>query len=375
MPEQSAAPLKFYQAGAARGTTPSFATFPWWPFNSAFKLATISAATPPSHTAQDGWSLVLQRGRNAALHSLNGNTKLLITPLGPHLQAKAQLQLSTLIPPSQSSPQIAQPTPQYHRSFLLRLQTQLKTPSVTVPFLPSTLVNRSLLPVQSIPQAQGSAHTAPPSRSGRRIKYQTPKGTFVVYRSKKKKNKTRFHTSIQNSRIKNLNLEKSRTPPPRGVPGAILASEECSPPKGGAKVGARGAESRRTRRRAYRQWRAYHNQCLTQGADSQGSHRTLSTKATQTRAKWYRHSLFWQAAITRKKKPQVEEPRTTPPLSYNSKLRIGALNVQGMADTLKLKSILQLMDSHKLGGCHLKRDQKHIVLLIFIRATPCHPVG
>ena len=67
------------------------------------------------------------------------------------------------------------------------------------------------------------------------------------------------------------------------------------------------------------------------------------------------------------------EPKTTPPLSYNSKLRIGALNVQGMADTLKVKSLVQLMDTHRLGVIMLSEtrstsyysylSEQHLVVL------------
>ena len=38
----------------------------------------------------------------------------------------------------------------------------------------------------------------------------------------------------------------------------------------------------------------------------------------------------------------------TPPLAYHSKLRIGSLNVQGLAETLKLKTIIQIMSEHNL---------------------------
>ena len=50
----------------------------------------------------------------------------------------------------------------------------------------------------------------------------------------------------------------------------------------------------------------------------------------------------------RKKKPKPSKHKTTPPLAYHAKLRIGALNVQGMAETLKLKSILQIMNEQNL---------------------------
>ena len=52
--------------------------------------------------------------------------------------------------------------------------------------------------------------------------------------------------------------------------------------------------------------------------------------------------------MQRKRKGRPGKAKTAPPLDYKAKLRIGALNVQGMADTLKLKSILNLMQSHNL---------------------------
>ena len=131
--------------------------------------------------------------------------------------------------------------------------------------------------------------------------------------------------------------------------------------------------SRRTRRRAYRAWCRYHNQGLDQGADSPEPPRLESTKATPKRSKWFQQTLHWQEGATRRKKPLKGEPKTTPPLSYNSKLRIGALNVQGMADTLKVKSLVQLMDTHRLGVIMLSEtrstsyysylSEQHLVVL------------
>ena len=98
-----------------------------------------------------------------------------------------------------------------------------------------------------------------------------------------------------------------------------------------------------------------------------------STKATPKRSKWFQQTLHWQEGATRRKKPLKGEPKTTPPLSYNSKLRIGALNVQGMADTLKVKSLVQLMDTHRLGVIMLSEtrstsyysylSEQHLVVL------------
>ena len=52
--------------------------------------------------------------------------------------------------------------------------------------------------------------------------------------------------------------------------------------------------------------------------------------------------------MQRRKGRKVRNLPTTTPLEYGSSLRFGALNVEGMADTLKLKSSIQLMVEHKL---------------------------
>ena len=135
---------------------------------------------------------------------------------------------------------------------------------------------------------------------------------------------------------------------------------------------ARGT-GRKARRRAYRQWRRHHNQGSDRGADSPGPLRLESTKATPKRSKWFQQTLHWQEGAPRRKKPTKAEPKTTPPLSYNSKLRVGALNVQGLADTLKVKSLVQLMQEHNLGVIMLSEtrstsyysylSEQHLVVL------------
>ena len=75
---------------------------------------------------------------------------------------------------------------------------------------------------------------------------------------------------------------------------------------------------------------------------------TQPQQAAQTRAQWFKHSLFWQEQHKRKKALRVTNYPTTPPLSYDRKVKIGSLNVQGFADTLKLKNSIQLMQEHNL---------------------------
>ena len=130
----------------------------------------------------------------------------------------------------------------------------------------------------------------------------TPEGKYSSYRSRKGR---RPHRPHRNSRIKNSHLVLSRTPPPRGVPGTHRVNEGRTPTQGGANVVTRGT-SRRTRRRAYRAWRRYHNHGLDQGADSPEPPRLESTKATPKRSKWFQQTLHWQEGATRRKKPFFE---------------------------------------------------------------------
>ena len=73
-----------------------------------------------------------------------------------------------------------------------------------------------------------------------------------------------------------------------------------------------------------------------------------STKATPRRAKWFTGTIWKQETAPRNKRPKVSKNKITPPLAYNSKLRIGSLNVQGLAETLKLKTIIQIMSERNL---------------------------
>ena len=84
------------------------------------------------------------------------------------------------------------------------------------------------------------------------------------------------------------------------------------------------------------------------GADSLLATPPKSTKVSQNKAAIFRHAIEWQQHIQRKKKPARERIQTTPPLAYNYELRVGAQNVQGMADTLKLKNLVLMMAEHSL---------------------------
>ena len=147
-----------------------------------------------------------------------------------------------------------------------------------------------------------------------------------------------------------VNSYKRRSPPPRGAPGPrSRGSEECSPQRGWEQAADRGATGRRARRRAYRLWRGSCNkELLKRLGPSQHTH-PQPKNAAPNRAAWFRNNVFWQEACRRKKSKRVTKFPTTTPLGYGVKVKFGALNVQGMADTLKLKNAKQLMQEHHLG--------------------------
>ena len=91
------------------------------------------------------------------------------------------------------------------------------------------------------------------------------------------------------------------------------------------------------------------------------------------RAQWFKKTIYWQHQHKRKKGAKPRKSPTTPPLAYGSKLRIGAINVQGMADTLKLKNLILLMAEHNLDLLMLSEtkstsyysytSEQHLVIL------------
>ena len=52
--------------------------------------------------------------------------------------------------------------------------------------------------------------------------------------------------------------------------------------------------------------------------------------------------------MRRKKSKKITNFSTTTPLEYGSSFRFGCLNVQGFADTLKLKNATQIMEEQGL---------------------------
>ena len=61
--------------------------------------------------------------------------------------------------------------------------------------------------------------------------------------------------------------------------------------------------------------------------------------------------------MRRKKAKKIKNLPTTTPLDYGSSLRFGGLNVQGFADTLKLKNAIQLMEEHRLDVLFLSETK------------------
>ena len=310
-------------------------------------------SAPVQQGSNKGFEVVLCRNRNKSQHTLNGNTR-------------TTLCLNTLIP-----------EPSYPRALLLSFrpdhptQAQATKPHLKPPYsLLPTLVDRPL----TTPQGSLGFHRHHSvSRSGRRIKIRNSDGSFTCYR----RTKGRHAHRIQ--RINRIhNLGKPPTPPPRGVPGTALAViEECPQRGGGKSKPQQGATKRAARRRAYRKWRREFAQRAGAGADTRAdtppSSSTQSTKTTQKTSKWYRQALHWQEHMKRNKKPKPPKSNTTPPLAYGAKMRIGALNVQGMADTLKLKTALQLMKESNLDVMMLSEtkstsyysyiSEQHLVIL------------
>ena len=79
-------------------------------------------------------------------------------------------------------------------------------------------------------------------------------------------------------------------------------------------------------------------------------------QAAPSRA-WFHHAIYWQEHFRRRKGRKVINFPTTTPSSYNRKLKFGSLNVQGFADTLKLKNSLQIMKEHDLDVLFLSETK------------------
>ena len=285
---------------------------------------------PPKPASSVGYDLVKQARLNKQAHIANGNTTLSLAWSGTQLVAKPVISLSNLLP---------LPSSVYHRALLRQARPQ-HSPEARPDCLPFVTASP-----QTTPLLQGSAQTAHSHASSG--------STGIRHFYKPPKPKVRGPTFHKHPRINGIrgihNLNTSRAPPPRGTPGAEQADEECPPKAKEPHAQSRGANRRRARRALYRSWRRQCKQCLVHGAGSRTPVPSQLTKATP-RAKWFRQAMLWQHTVqTRhKRKKKVTQLPTTPPLPYRTKLRIGSLNVQGFADTLKLKSALQVMAGNRI---------------------------
>ena len=266
-----------------------------------------------------GYLKYLQQIRNKSQHSLMGNT------------VRQVLLLDYLIEDS-----FSQLT--YSKGTLL----SYKPPAPNRPQLPVI----SLRDSWTIPQS----HPTLPSkrRTGRRIRIQASNGNFVNFKPKKKPSPRDNHNSvIHKNSTTTGSAANSASQRHAGSP--FWASEARPPSRGGEHTSSLGARRRRTCRRSYRAWRRECNQRRLRGEDSLLATPPKSTKVSLKRSAIFRNTIEWQEHIERKQKPTRERLQTTPPLAYNYKLRLGAQNVQGMADTLKLKNLILMMSEHRLG--------------------------
>ena len=346
------------------------------------------------HSGMEGFSIVKQQLHNKLMHAMNGNTTLRLQWKGSEIQAHTQANIiqclqapfyhSTLhsTPLSQTSGSrvgIYEHTPITPSAPLNTKQDCIKQEDF---FMSKLQLSREfMLSIrnamnfdESAPQIAtrfvGTARPATPvhnnPRTGRRIGFRNQEGKQFF----KKRPKARRDWVCRIHGIK----QSSRTPPPVGAPGSHFGTnKECAPQQAPAKVFSRGAYRRRLLRRAYRKWSREHKQACGQGVGSPNTAGSLPKKATQSRASWFRKSLYWQQHHVRRKKVRTTNYPTTTPISYGYRFRLATLHVQGFPDTLKLKNCIQLMKEHKLDVLFLTEtksqsyytytSEQHLVIL------------
>ena len=202
----------------------------------------------------------------------------------------------------------------------------------------------------------------PPSRTGKRRVCFTTDGRKILFKYKPKSSKkTLIH---EFDTIKSTKLTH-RTPPPRGTPGAFKANEEC-PQKEGNKAQSRGAIRRSLRRRMYRKWLSFCKKHREKQVGTVDPFPSMPKKAALNNARAFRQTVLWQNNIKRKRARKGSR-------NYDRKLKVGALSVQGFADTLKLKTCLQIMGESNLDVLFLTEtkstsyysytSEEHLVIL------------
>ena len=268
----------------------------------------------------------LQSQRNHLMHTLTGNT------------------------PASSSgsptPKSTDPTPttamgndldhlfsqiKLSRSCLLSMRTSPATPPVSLPVM---------APLNSS------------KTSGNRRAIRGCNGQKIFY-SKRITLNPRLSCEFKNSKPK---LQTQPTPPQRGTPGVVYATnEECkaSVPPDKALLGG-GSRARAQRRRLYRQWhRLSRATRIPLGPGKPGVVGGRSLKAAHgksrkaTTAKLFRQSVLAQTNIP-VRKGQVVKPLTTPLLPYGSPISVGTQNVQGMTELLKHQAVQHLIQDRSL---------------------------
>ena len=281
------------------------------------------------------------------MHCYNGNPLLRLNLDNDILRAHLEIQVSELLP-----------SLTYSRAALLKIRDQLETEDneVSLPILQTTT-----------PEHQVDIRSAKKQkpRSGRRIRIKNKDGHYINFKARP----IRRTPVIQEF---NTKLD-SQSPPPRGAPGPPNRDNEECAPIDEAKGFPRNTSERRYRRRAYRCWCRELAQVRGSGLGPPSSASSQPKQASQSRASWFRHSLYWQEHHKRRKKGRPPNLPTTTPLKYGYKFRFGSLNVQGFSDTLKLKNCLQLMKEHKLDVLFLTEtksvsyysylSEQHMVIL------------
>ena len=202
------------------------------------------------------------------MHAYNGNPILRLAFDNNELIAHVQLQLSSQLDFNNS----------YSRTQLLNVRVQQAPDSeVILPVLQTTTPDKGL----------GHSHKKnTKQRSGRRIRIPNQEGGYVNYKNRPIKNSTIIQEF--NSKL------KRRTPPPRGAPGPDNRDYEEWPRNDKAKGLSRGTIGRRLRRRAYRKWCRESRKEHGTGLGPPSIALSQPKQASQSRAKWFRQSLYWQ---------------------------------------------------------------------------------
>jgi len=290
--------------------------------------------------------------RNKKMHALNGNTVLRLQDHIPS-PTRTPINLEQLLGYSKEGPE----EPVYSRSRMLQYRCREKD-SAVLP-VAASITTPALTPLLPSPT---NPHLG---RTGRRHKYRNQHGVICFTK------KPRPH--LKGAVIKEFtNSNTCRKPPPRGAPGPPRGDEEFDPARVRTTAHA-GGSARARRRRAYRRWI---RGCTKERVKKPGPSHPVPPKpkqAARTRAQWFKNTLHWQDQMKRNRKRKSVNYPTTPPLPYGNKMKVGSLNVQGFADTLKLKNALQIMEEHHLDVLMLSetrttsyysyQSEKHLVIL------------